>query len=153
MRREIAFCAAFLVAGWIGWANAQTPPETLPPEIQALHKKAAEARLEAQALELEAARAQVKAAEADLTLAEAVAKFAKERADKDKKAKEGAKEAQKRLSLVRLNLENAKQRLELILHPPTDQASDPILPPAQQPQNKDSGKPPRMEDVGNQSDQ
>jgi hypothetical protein len=151
----MTLCTAFLVAGWIGWASAQTPSaqEALPPEIQTLHKKAAEARLEAQALELEAAHAHLKSAEADLALAEAVAKFTKERAEKDKKAREGAKEAQKRLSLVRQSLENAKQRLELVLHPPADQASDPTLPVVQQPQNKPSGKPPRMEDVGNQSDQ
>lgn len=154
MRRRRTLCTAFLVTGWIGLTDAQAPPaqETLPLEIQALQKKAAESRMEAQALELEAARALVKAAEADLALAGAVAKFTKEMADKDKKAREGAKEAQKRLSLARQNLENAKQRLDLILHPPADQTSDPTFPTAQQPQQKSGEKPPRMEDAGNQGD-
>ncbi|OGG52328.1 MAG: hypothetical protein A3F84_25360 [Candidatus Handelsmanbacteria bacterium RIFCSPLOWO2_12_FULL_64_10] len=153
MRRGITPCAAFLIAGWIGLTDAQAPPDqearTLPPEIQALQKKAVETRMEAQALELETARAQVRAAEANLTFTEALVKYTKELAEKDKKAKEWAKQTQKRLPLVRQGLESAKQRLDLILHPPADQANDPTLPTAQQPQQKPSERPPRMEDAGN----
>ena len=128
--------------------------QTLPPETQALQKKAVEARMEAQTLELETARAQVKAAEAELALSEAVAKYAKELAEKDKKAKEWARQSQKTLTVARQNLENARQRLDLILHPPPgSEAAVPGLPQAPKQDQKPAEKPSKMEDAGYQGEQ
>lgn len=130
---------------------AQEENRSLPPEVQALQKKAAEARVEAQAVELEAARAQVKASEAELTLADAVAKYAKDLAEKDKKAKEWAKQTQKTASLVRQNLEAARQRLDLILHPPPgSETAVPGLSQASKQEQKPGEKLPKMEDAGYQ---
>lgn len=128
--------------------------QSLPPEAQALQKKAVEARMEAQVLEQDLARAQVKAAEAELALSEAVARYAKDLADKDKKAKEWAKQMQKTLTIARQNLEAAKQHLDLILHPPPDaNAAIPGLPQPSGPDQKPGGRPPKMEDAGNQGEQ
>lgn len=152
MKRGTIAWMVFLLIGWVVLADAQNPPaqegQTLPPEVQALQKKAVEARLEAQALDLEAARAQVAAAEADLAFTDALVKYTKELAEKDKKAKEWAKQVQKRLAVVRQNLENARARLDAILYPPPDaETAAPTIQASKRPESEQK-PPPRMEDQG-----